>query len=670
MKSIFNTLKTPPSFRVAMGVGATSVALLLSSSGWAAGASDRPGAFSAEVAAAPTTIGAATPQELQRSLHRLVGLLDYVASDYAGAVHDGMVVAPSEYAEQRSFIGEMKTLAQEVAQATPQQAAQAQLAARLGAIEGLVADRAAPNQVASVCRELRSEVIARWRVQVAPTRPANLARAAQLYGASCARCHGATGRADTPVAKRLTPAPANFQTLATAGVLTPYRVFNTLSFGIAGTAMAPFAHLSEEDRWSVAAHVVSLGTPPSGASASIGTFAIAKRSIAEAERAAQRGDGRGAAQSLVDGYLEGIEPSEAALRARDPEGVAALERAFVEARAALETPEGMAQFPRHAAQLRALVARAEQQRTSRSAGAAFAFGGGFLILLREGLEAALVVVMLLGMIRRTGRKDALRAVHLGWISALALGAVVFALSSVLLRVNSSREIMEGVVGMAAATVLFFVSWSLVAQAQAQRWMSFLKRNIEGSAAQRQLVAVFGMAFLAVFREAVETALFYQALALESGGHQVALAAGAAVGLLGMLGLLALLVRAGRKLDTRRFFLVTGALLYATCVVVAGKSMYALIEAGVLTPHPVRYAPTIPWLGVHPDLATLGLQLALVAAFAVAWRAAHRPWVAPASKSTTSSPPSTSATTTSPATSVPAGSPATATSGQALSSSWP
>jgi high-affinity iron transporter len=120
----------------------------------------------------------------------------------------------------------------------------------------------------------------------------------------------------------------------------------------------------------------------------------------------------------------------------------------------------------------------------------------------------------------------------------------------------------------------------------------------------------GLAFLAVYREAAETVLFTQALLLESDTARSQVLLGAGVGLLAVLLLAFVVSRTVRRLPLGPFFAVSSLLLCALAVSFAGSGIFELVAAGYLTPRPVPF-PEIPWMGIHPDLTGLGVQLLIV-----------------------------------------------------------
>jgi high-affinity iron transporter len=239
------------------------------------------------------------------------------------------------------------------------------------------------------------------------------------------------------------------------------------------------------------------------------------------------------------------------------------------------------------------------------------FAAGFLIYFREGIEAALLVAALLAGLRRLGRPDAIGYVHGGWLLALPAGAATYWLLSRAIDLGADqRETMEAVVALAAAAVLFSVSFWMISKAESRRWMAYLRGRLEEGINRKSLFVLSGLAFLAVYREAAETILFTQALLLESGAQGRQVWSGAAAGLLAVVAVAWLMNRTVLRLPMGTFFAVSSLLLCAMAISFAGAGFYELVAAGLLPPRPVPF-PEVPWLGIHPDLTGLLVQLAIV-----------------------------------------------------------
>ena len=587
---------------------------------------------------------------------RLAALVDYVGGDYGRAVRAGEVVNAAEYDEQVRFVADAQGLAAGlVGKAAGRGDA---LLARLAEIESLVSSRADADAVTRACMDARTAIVSRFRLPTKPAARPSLPRAQALYAENCSVCHGPRGDAATQRAKELDPAPASFREAARLEKLSPYRVYNALTFGVPGTAMAAFEALSSAERWDLAFYVFRLGHEGQDARGPVAVpladlasrsdselldafraeanpwpvaaLAFARREAAFAEPAAAAGlerarrlardaevaflAGRGheADRLAIDAYLEGFEPIEPRLQARDPAGASAVEAAFRDLRGA------MARGDRVEVQARAQAVDALLVKVSGGETRAVApFWAAFLIYLREGIEAALLVGALLAALSKLGRDDAKRFVHLGWVSALPAGLLTWWLLERVLALGADRrELLEAVVALLAAGVLFSVSFWMISKTESRRWMAYLQGNVERSVGRRNLMILSGLAFLAVYREAAEVILFTQALLFDAGGARGQVWAGAAAGVAAVMGVALLMSRAVFRLRLGPFFAVSGALLCALAISFAGSGMHVLVAAGYLSPRPVPF-PEVPWMGIHPDLSGLLVQLTIVTIIATA-----------------------------------------------------
>ncbi|MBI1998355.1 MAG: cytochrome c, partial [Deltaproteobacteria bacterium] len=201
----------------------------------------------------------AQPVSAQDQAKRLVALLDYLGSDYKNAVQDGKILSQDEYGEMQEFARRTQELFHQLKEIDKGDKAGVEPA--LKSLATLVANKAEPKAVAESAKSVRDRIVAAYSIVPYPRRLPSLASGKKLYDDNCAQCHGPTGKGDGPGRESMnpkTPLPANFTDPERIGGLSPFKVFNTASFGIEGTAMASFAALSEEQRWQVAFYVFSL----------------------------------------------------------------------------------------------------------------------------------------------------------------------------------------------------------------------------------------------------------------------------------------------------------------------------------------------------------------------------------------------------------------------------
>jgi high-affinity iron transporter len=603
--------------------------------------------------------------DAEESARRAVHLLEYVAADYPGAVQDGAIVSELEYREQLDFAAAVREQIGElgVAPGDP-------LVAALDAFEAALRERATAESVATQARALAGNVRERFGVRALPARAPDLDAARALYAQACASCHGADGAGDGPAGRGLDPPPASFRDRERAMALSPLALFSTISFGIDGTGMAAFEQsLGTDARWDLAFYVGSLGfgadearrgaalleargaagvpdlaalTHHSAAELAAGDadaaalvaflranpaslrtgtlpLDVARARLAESLRAFEGGDAKRALELATSSYLDGFEHVEPALNAVDSELRAAIEGEFVRYRAALRSGAAPAEVVAIERSLAAQLDRAGTRLDRGGLGATAVFSGALTILAREGLEAVLLVVAIMGVLTRAGRRDALRYVHAGWIGALAAGFATWWIATHAIAVSGARrEVIEGVSALAATAILFYVSYWLLSKTEAARWQAFLDDRLRSALTRGSLGMLTALSFVAVYRECFETVLFFQALAAQAGpaGRQPLLAGvGAGVVLLAILAMT--VFRFGQRLPLRRFFAASSVLLYALAVVLAGHGVAALQEAGWISATPASFF-RFEWLGIYPTWQGLAAQAALVVAALAAW----------------------------------------------------
>ena len=604
----------------------------------------------------------------------LLHTLDYLAVDYAGAVKDGKVQDQGEYAEQVQFATSVGGMIASLPARPERAALQASAAGLLAAIR----DKRPGDEVAAVATDLHRRIIDLYEVRVAPRQIPDLEPAAADFATHCAVCHGATGHGDGPTAKGLTPPPADLTDGARMGEHSLFGLYNTITVGVKGTAMVGFPALGEARRWALAFYVSTLGVPaaerergaalwrdgggrgelrdlralvmatPKEVAARGGRDAAAvlaylasdpaalatgrespldlsARLIGESLDAYRRGDVARAQQLAVTGYLEGFELVEGSLTGADSALKSRVEaemlryRTMLQSRAPRETVEAQART------ILGLLDTARQHLDAARLSPVTTFSSSLVILLREGLEAILVLAALIAMLIKSGRREALRYVHAGWIAALALGGVTWLAASYVVTLSgASREVTEGVTALIAAGMLLYVGFWMHRNAQAARWTAYLRSQVEAALSGRTRWALASIAFLAVYREAFETVLFYQALWIEAGpSGRLAVLGGFATAAVGLVLLGWLILKMGLRLPVGWFFGVGAALMAVLAVVLAGKGIAALQQAGRLPVEPVDL-PTIPSLGVYPTWLGVLTQLAIVVLIVAAVAYSRRP----------------------------------------------
>ncbi|MFF7108253.1 FTR1 family protein [Pseudomonas sichuanensis] len=589
---------------------------------------------------------AEAPADATKALH----LLDYIGADYPPTVRDGKVVDTGEYREQQEFSGVLA----ELVKGLPDNPERAALEQGVQGLRQAIEQRQEGAGVARQARQLGARLAVAYEVSQAPIITPDPARGAALYAQNCSICHGDTGLGDGPAGLGLEPPPANLRNAARLDQLSLYDLYNTLGLGIEGTEMPSFAdQLDERQRWDVAAYIASFSADPQVA---MGDKAwniadLARQTPAEvaekegpgavaafrAQRAKPPQAKRGPAQLLdytastldkslaayragdhdqaydlsVAAYLEGFELVESSLDNIDAQVRKDTEKSLMAYRQSLQDGLPLAQAEQRLDAAKAKLAQASKLLGSDGLSWSLSYISGLLILLREGLEAILVLAAILAFLRNTGQQSAVRSVNIGWGLALVAGFATWALAAYVINVGGAqRELLEGCTALFASVMVLWLGVWMHDRRHAAAWQNYIKSSLVSGGGR------FGfalLAFFSVYRELFEVILFYETLWLQAGpaGHQAVLAGGATALVL-LVGLAWVILRGSAKLPLALFFSINAALLCALSVIFAGHGVKALQEAGVLGTRPVAFFE-FDWLGIHADAYSLGAQaLALLA----------------------------------------------------------
>ena len=552
----------------------------------------------------------------ENSAKRLSSIVSVAIEEYGKAVDgSGKLISKDEFTETTDFLTDAKAVAQRL-RGYNAPLTQAILDTLIAAVQ----KRVPPAEIRLLHARFNGALGAAGAMDL-PTAPLDTARGHALYTQNCASCHGDRGLGNgIAAASSPLPVPGIGSTSKTP-TMSPTLAYNVVTVGVTGTPMASFAAtLSAQDRWNVINYVYTLrGTkmelPAAQADATAAPGAPAARSVlalldsaldfAKAGKTADAGD------RAFDAYIA-FEPLETPARARQPGLVASMERHFADFKGALRGKDlTVAQRARDAIALD-LPQIVELTRPTGSGWTAFL--QSFLIILREGFEAILVIGAVVAFLIKTGNRDRLKSIWTG----IALGLVASALMAVIMmtvlaHLPMSREIVEGVTMLIAVAVLFSVSYWLISKVEAAKLQKFIREKVSTALDHGGGKALALVAFLAVFREGAETALFYQALFSE-GNVALPLSLGIVVGFGALAIIFTLFYRFGVKIPMRPFFTVTSVLLYYMAFVFIGKGIRELQEGNVIGITVLRGVPSAPSMGIFPSAETLVPQGVLLALF--------------------------------------------------------
>jgi len=470
----------------------------------------------------------------QNDARRAIALADYIAGDYAAAVavEGNRIVSKEEYAEMQEFSSLIGTYLSQLHLGPETWLVQLhhQLA--------LSIDSKAPvEKVIKESLKLRDHIVKQFSVPTHPVEIPDLERGKHLYQQSCVACHGPDGRADTVTAKQLSPPPRPFSNPDVMDMLSPFKAFNTITFGIENTGMSSYSILSETDRWALASYIFTLrqnlpqpvpnvfasiswkeameksdgeilqkirstrDVDKKGslmwlsqirhmkyASTSAGEVSqrkkrqlsalsgveTAQEMIEESIEHHRKGNSKEALDASVSAYLDGFERSEPILVALGQSKlVTTVEQAFMRYRSDLRKKTTTIESSHQT--LTSVLGQAETElRSSRELSKWSVVFGSFLIIFREGLEAILLCGVILSVLSSLGAAEARKWFHRSWVAALVAGGLTWVVAGRIIS-GVEREGIEGWVSLLAAAVLIYVSFWLLARYDAKRGDSYCNR---------------------------------------------------------------------------------------------------------------------------------------------------------------------------------------------------
>lgn len=597
-------------------------------------------------------------------------LLDYVAVDYSGAIADGVIISEVEYAEMLDFTENAGTLLQSL----PDHASKPTIAEKIAELRAAVLRKEASAEVSRLANQANASLITAYPFPVAPATVPELARGQTLYAAQCAACHGVDGKGDGPLAESLEPKPIAFTDAERSRTRSVMALYQVISQGVEGTSMTSFEALPEADRWALAFYIGTLSfdesmredgkqfwnnegqikshfadltmlttiteaalaetiqehkaravtaylrsnpdvvekNKPAG-------LALSRSRLAESLVAARAGDRNLATRLSLSAYLDGFEPLEPIVATRDGALMIAVETAMLTYRSAISKGT-IEQAEAAAVQLEHLFVQVDELMQEAKADPKTTFIGALTILLREGIEALLIIIGMITFLKKTDRPEVLRHVHRGWISALLAGVLTWVVATYLIGISgASREVTEGLGSIIAAFVLLGIGLWMHQKSSADRWQDYLKTKLSAAATSRSTWALFALAFVAVYREVFETVLFYSALAAE--GNNGALVAGFVTAVLLLVVIAWALLRTSARMPLTTFFSFSSILVMILAIVLTGKGVSALQEAGWISVNLINL-PRVEWLGLYPTLETFAAQvvvaLIIVGGFGFSW----------------------------------------------------
>lgn len=454
--------------------------------------------------------------------------------------------------------------------------------------------------------------------------PQQIVEGEGLYYQSCVTCHGVGGVGNGAITRALSTLPPDVGTFAWQVERSDSQMVAAIREGKATTPM-PASQYTPAQARSIVAYLRTLPARPTADAGSLqaggagnAANAAARNSLSLLEQsltAARNGQPSDASERALDAYLA-FEPIETPARARNPGIVSSMERLYTEFKVAIQEND-LRGADRARGAIEAGMPKVVELTQPAGSGAE-AFFQSFLIILREGVEAILVIGAVVAFLLKTGHRERLRSIWWGiGLGLAASGLTAVVLRTVLKAIPASQEIIEGVTMLIAVGVLFSVSYWLISRVEAAKWQQFIREKVTTALNHGGGSALAFVAFLAVYREGAETALFYQALFQEGPHVALPISLGIVAGFAALAVIFTLFYRYGVRIPLRPFFSVTSVLLYYMAFVFTGTGVRELQEGNFIPISPIPGLPTIEALGFYATWQTVLAQLVLFGLFAFA-----------------------------------------------------
>ena len=236
------------------------------------------------------------------------------------------------------------------------------------------------------------------------------------------------------------------------------------------------------------------------------------------------------------------------------------------------------------------------------------------------------------MLRKAGAPKGIKYVHGGWLTAVGLGVLGWMFTGQLLKMSGmQRELLEGIIALVAVAILFYIGFWMHGKSQAQKWNQYIKEKINKLLNKQSMIGLGALSFLVVFREAFESVLFLSAISLEEGGeHKGAIGLGVLIAF-ALVGVLAvLMLKFSKRIPITELFKFSAIIIAILSVVLVGKGIHAIQEAGYIGISAFPLNLRITLLGVYPTIQSIMAQIVMIAITIGVWQWQNRATPSPAS----------------------------------------
>ncbi|WKZ70094.1 MAG: FTR1 family protein [Melioribacteraceae bacterium] len=608
----------------------------------------------------------------------LISLLDYIGTDYPNAISDGKIINEMEYEEMKEFGEEIEKLFSVVASQLVFES-ENKIEKSILMLSRSINNKINANELARISTSIKKAILKLNLISVTPKHWPDIINGENLFDENCASCHGSEGVKETAVIKNLNPAPADMLDHSLMRKIAPLQIYNTVRLGVSGTAMPPFDNLTDEQIWDVAFYVSALRylndyenstelvQVINSASTKVSfeelalysdegllseklidkndnykntiaslrlhkpehqkkvTIEIAAKMLESARKQYEKGSIEIAEERALAAYLEGIEPFESQLQSIDPNLKNEIESAMFRIRSEISGGIEVKKLNASVAETVNLINKASHLLTEQKFTFWVSFALAASIILREGIEAFLIIITILSVLKSVGAGWAEKFVHAGWISALFIGIVsMFFVNLIISFGAQNRELMEGFGSLFPVLILLYVGFWLHSKTEAKRWKDFVENKIVRLVRGKNLIGLAVLSFVVVFREAFESVIFLSTINLESSeGGMNGSYFGAGISLLVVLTISWAAVKFAVKLPIAKLFKYSAFTLAVLSIIIMGKAIHSLQEGGYIGVTQITDHLKLSFIGFYPTVETTFSQIALLILTIILWKYAGR-----------------------------------------------
>ncbi|MBI1779954.1 MAG: FTR1 family protein, partial [Sphingobacteriales bacterium] len=250
----------------------------------------------------------------------------------------------------------------------------------------------------------------------------------------------------------------------------------------------------------------------------------------------------------------------------------------------------------------------------------FSFFIAASILLREGLEAVLIIITILSLLKSLHANRAIRWVHGGWMTAVAIGFISWFFTGWLISFGAqNRELMEAFGAMLAVLILIYVGFWLHKKTEAIKWKEFIEQKIVKMLDQGKLFTLAFISFIVVFREAFESVIFLSSMQLQvDNKSRPGIWMGALAAICIVILVSNLLLKFSVKIPIKKLFQYSAIIIMIMAIVLAGQSVHAFQESGWISVTNVRLNFHSTILGIYPTVQTYLAQIVVLILILILW----------------------------------------------------